>query len=157
MCLTPGRDFNPRSHEGSDGATAQVFVQKPSFQSTLPRRERPSSKYRSHAFLDFNPRSHEGSDVNQTKTHLSYRYNFNPRSHEGSDNVWDGTYKPDGRFQSTLPRRERQGVLYNYFRPNPDFNPRSHEGSDADRRGGERILRNFNPRSHEGSDIMTGN
>ena len=78
-------DFNPRSREGSDddgceilsfvatisihapakGATYRQCAQnyKPLFQSTLPRRERPS--LRSFLYLIqsyFNPRSREGSD-----------------------------------------------------------------------------------------------
>ena len=32
--------FNPRSHEGSDGKRANLHKQEELFQSTLPRRER---------------------------------------------------------------------------------------------------------------------
>ena len=58
------------------------------FQSTLPRRERPS-----HALYAV------PSD------------GFNPRSHVGSDDM--GFCRATGRseFQSTLPRRERLGMV----------------------------------------------
>ena len=38
---TNRRYFNPHSHEGSDVWLSSYFSQKPKFQSTLPRRERP--------------------------------------------------------------------------------------------------------------------
>ena len=55
------------------------------------------------------------------------------------------------RFQSTLPRRERQSwkikrQVANYF------NPRSHEGSDFRFQTNDQGRLHFNPRSHEGSD-----
>ena len=83
---------------------------------------------------NFNPHSHEGSDISNpnfspippsisihtpTKgaTHLNARY--------------DLMYK----FQSTLPRRERQPP-YRAFEPFLlHFNPHSHEGSDGSRNG----------------------
>ena len=81
----PTDDFNPRSREGSDlykqwnervqqisihapakGATQVGFLKSfysVSFQSTLPRRERPFGIYhRVTGFYNFNPRSREGSD-----------------------------------------------------------------------------------------------
>ena len=88
MCLEKGQSshsFNPRSHEGSDDTTAQIFWLKNSF----------------------NPRSHEGSDIQypfmqasldgvsihaptkgatvQILAHRTGTFGFNPRSHEGSD------------------------------------------------------------------------
>ena len=60
--LPKARDFNPRSHEGSDR-----------YKST-----------NGTPHTNFNPRSHEGSDpVVQPK--ILEIDNFNPRSHEGSD------------------------------------------------------------------------
>ena len=56
-------DFNPRSHEGSDGNVNKYIPFYWEFQSTLPRGERhytPNSRTKSS---DFNPRSHEGSDA----------------------------------------------------------------------------------------------
>ena len=168
--------FNPRSHEGSDGA------------------QRCSAK----SGLCFNPRSHEGSDFNMLLSKRPVR-SFNPRSHEGSDVELGGhrlvikvsihaptkgaTTSTFPRllpelFQSTLPRRERR---IDKFCRQVDicFNPRSHEGSDAEKSGvnirqiqfqstlprRERLSRSsvlmpresFNPRSHEGSDFVSWN
>ena len=78
------------------------------FQSTLPRRERPSGR----------------------ANRVDVAANFNPRSREGSDNVLDDNNFSVIGFQSTLPRRERPGTessdgVIGYF------NPRSREGSDG--------------------------
>ena len=76
------------------------------FQSTLPRRERPTlSKFR---------RNSAG---------------FNPRSREGSDAIRDAVHAIKAGFQSTLPRRERPCKYLSPFR-HQCFNPRSREGSD---------------------------
>ena len=78
-----------------------------SFQSTLPRRERPVlTLSRTSTFLYFNPRSHEGSDLQYGNLAFNAE-DFNPRSHEGSD------------LHSSI-----HTIL------TPYFNPRSHEGSD---------------------------
>ena len=120
-------DFNPRSREGSDvfrpipgdpvdisihapakGATVKLEVQDSmlQFQSTLPRRERQTSRNSKFELSYFNPRSREGSDpLGMDK--LLMQVNFNPRSREGSDAGMPG----DKRFH-------------------PYFNPRSREGSD---------------------------
>ena len=104
---TQVRDFNPRSHEGSDcgkglqRSTTLLFQstlprgerlpipQRQSerilFQSTLPRGERHGIYNRVKADDDFNPRSHEGSDVHRIVYRRSICTDFNPRSHEGSD------------------------------------------------------------------------
>ena len=83
-----------------------------------------------HCSYNFNPRSHEGSDITALHTGEESQ-NFNPRSHEGSDSIFLTSpvlprsisihaptrgattffnvfhcYK--SRFQSTLPRGERQ-------------------------------------------------
>ena len=100
------KDFNPRSHEGSDmiapydwqllqvfqstlprGERQRRFLKFPSeqgFQSTLPRGERQSYIPTKKRVDDFNPRSHEGSDAG-VATSVSSAVDFNPRSHEGSD------------------------------------------------------------------------
>ncbi len=172
-CSTAPRDFNPRSHEGSD--VSPLIKER--------------GKY------DFNPRSHEGSDLLRRRKSLGRR-NFNPRSHEGSDVqirifsncVSISIHAPtrgatavvnthaqfDSEFQSTLPRGERL-ILTRMMFSILHFNPRSHEGSDeqfsafrgivsiisihAPTRGATRIdliiifrSSHFNPRSHEGSD-----
>ena len=78
-------NFNPRSHERSDGYWLFVLHISALFQSTLPREERPiSTKVISIIYIYFNPRSHERSDVYShiSSPHSAY---FNPRSHERSD------------------------------------------------------------------------
>ena len=55
------------------------------------------------------------------------------------------------RFQSTLPRRERQNGLQK-IRKHMHFNPRSREGSDVVFIHWSFIVAYFNPRSREGSD-----
>ena len=85
MCGLRGRnrDFNPRSHEGSDAVPLRCMRDKKNFN---PRSHEGSDLLCSALVIVFyfNPRSHEGSDG---KNH--YRYtaitHFNPRSHEGSD------------------------------------------------------------------------
>ena len=55
-------DFNPRSHEGSDGIVTHSLHLRQIFQSTLPRGERRQTMKSAWQPTDFNPRSHEGSD-----------------------------------------------------------------------------------------------
>ena len=58
------------------------------------------------------------------------------------------------KFQSTLPRRERQSLeIYLILLCN--FNPHSHEGSDKDHHNDLQSVVDFNPHSHEGSDGKT--
>ena len=121
--------FNPRSHERSDcdvcsvdccklyisihaptrGATVHVPTchPVPSFQSTLPREERPLWCHIPRRVLYFNPRSHERSDF-KTLLWIRAKLYFNPRSHERSD-------------ISNNP----------YIDKISNFNPRSHERSDG--------------------------
>ena len=59
------------------------------------------------------------------------------------------------RFQSTLPRRERQQQR-SLIASVCDFNPRSREGSDIVRWQTLHSIGDFNPRSREGSDNIQG-
>ena len=99
------------------------------FQSTLPREERPTTHAASMSSnVYFNPRSHERSDSDTTAIKQIWS-NFNPRSHERSDAHSQRVSVTRSKFQSTLPREERQLpmlplVAFFYF------NPRSHERSD---------------------------
>ena len=101
-----GRDFNPRSREGSDHDKGRCEGNGD----------------------DFNPRSREGSDP-ATPPSWKIQRDFNPRSREGSDSTAPGCFfmgrmisihapakgatrwarksHRNRRFQSTLPRRER--------------------------------------------------
>ena len=57
------KNFNPRSHVGSDIQPWQFGHPYTKFQSTLPCGERLSRAYCYRLIFNFNPRSHVGSDV----------------------------------------------------------------------------------------------
>ena len=99
---------------------------------------------------------------------------FNPRSHERSDcacirfaffccisihaptrgaTFQSVPFIDSKRFQSTLPREERQIHIQFFLSKTPYFNPRSHERSDQDSMQSVRSRHHFNPRSHERSDF----
>ena len=146
------------------------------FQSTLPRRERQSSGINAISKSPISIHTptkgatlpvikYAGCETisihtptkGATHTHHCFfarLINFNPHSHEGSDKVIVQICPIISTFQSTLPRRERQKILFCLYGV-VYFNPHSHEGSD--RRKSQRNLRitNFNPHSHEGSDWIT--
>ena len=58
------------------------------------------------------------------------------------------------RFQSTLPRGERLPCVVCVSWLISDFNPRSREGSDETGASLPAVLADFNPRSREGSDVV---
>ena len=97
-------------HAPAKGATLKGFPFQPFlkiFQSTLPRRERQDMINLINPMENFNPRSREGSDCDP----IIKKYvdgDFNPRSREGSDRYLFHPLIFLWRFQSTLPRRERQ-------------------------------------------------
>ena len=76
--------FNPRSREGSDGSSHDVYKTLCQFQSTLPRRERPRFarlfilRKRFQSTLPRRERRSRGAEH-------SVHGDFNPRSREGSD------------------------------------------------------------------------
>ena len=127
MCLVH-RDFNPRSHKGSDGTDRFIQVRNTisihaptrgattfpparyghpgRFQSTLPQGERLKNSVGNRLGMNFNPRSHKGSDpVAWMPLPVPYI------------------------FQSTLPQGERLPFL-RLEGSQTNFNPRSHKGSD---------------------------
>ena len=81
-------DFNPRSREGSDGASREDAHRLLEFQSTLPRRERPYKRFWRGSFKRFQ------STLPRRERHQTWQ---------------QANGKPV--FQSTLPRRERQLFL----------------------------------------------
>ena len=107
----------------------QLGLHRRIFQSTLPREERRAKRTcLPKEPSDFNPRSHERSDKEHGVIEADQE-NFNPRSHERSDAHSQRVSVTRSKFQSTLPREERQLpmlplVAFFYF------NPRSHERSD---------------------------
>ena len=166
-------DFNPRSHEGSDGYVRVKEINLSDFNPRSHEGSDPNGFGSVYKLSDFNPRSHEGSDLKSHRKPVIQLY-FNPRSHEGSDYPAPFTIAttPDisihaptrgatmfclvmhlsSRFQSTLPRGERLEI-------NPFISQIWKFQSTLPR--GERrmywsgLLRHlyFNPRSHEGSDV----
>ena len=105
--------FNPRSREGSDILARadrlyfHISIHAPAKGATSCRRCTLNGKHY------FNPRSREGSDSNPNWSFTSPR-NFNPRSREGSDNREAMIMMEYFKFQSTLPRRERQHLLTSF-------------------------------------------
>ena len=174
LSISPSFDFNPRSREGSDHRVAFIKL----------------------TFTYFNPRSREGSDAvsipvfyfritisihapakgatGSTPTKLIATYDFNPRSREGSDKYAKKITFHFQRFQSTLPRRERQTPDYKFedmqvFQSTLPRRERrctrrlvkffSGISIHAPAKGAtihfdflNSIIKNFNPRSREGSD-----
>ena len=101
-------DFNPRSREGSDdgGFISMRIMCK--FQSTLPRRERRHRlPVEQKQKLHFNPRSREGSDDTGCQWSRSKSCISIHAPAKGAT-VKTGMRTRNRKFQSTLPRRERQ-------------------------------------------------
>ena len=166
--------FNPRSHEGSDTGTLSITPSELQFQSTLPRRERPTLDFFQCSYTGFNPRSHEGSDacvclfcrlVKLFQSTLPRRERrcirlyfirlangFNPRSHEGSDQYGIISDFLLSKFQSTLPRRERLLILINIHIYISVSIHAPTKGATMYYISLLTQLQCFNPRSHEGSD-----
>ena len=86
--ITAGRDFNPRSREGSDHHQVRTFFCLVEFQSTLPRGERRESRHR------------PGGD----------RIRFQSTLPRGERPRHRCRSPPPRGFQSTLPRGERRSL-----------------------------------------------
>ena len=121
-------NFNPRSHERSDipagsfhcclhyisihaptrGATVvcSIFDTIFTFQSTLPREERPLWPVCNIYQLYFNPRSHERSDVLVRSAFCLSCISIHAPTRGATRSC--SRYLTRDRFQSTLPREERQ-------------------------------------------------
>ena len=107
--LLPPRNFNPRSHKGSDNIDTRKLTPSQIFQSTLPQGERRCFGL----------------------TGAAETGNFNPRSHKGSDILHWSLQHTSLQFQSTLPQGERRSLNFSIFSNFKYFNPRSHKGSDS--------------------------
>ena len=145
------------------------------FQSTLPRGERPNQFTVLTSHQNFNPRSREGSDDNPagrdwkpscisihapargaTSPSLyfhSFCIHFNPRSREGSDWMEPTTSRTPLKFQSTLPRGERPGGQDAEHLAGKISIHAPARGATTDPDGFMNIPDDFNPRSREGSDL----
>ena len=156
ICLTSAPHpiyFNPRSREGSDAFLRRPASCPPTFQSTLPRRERRLYAVRHYQRCAISIHAPAKGATPGDKVRVTNQGNFNPRSREGSDGAVWHIYVLAFTFQSTLPRRERRcydkgtssAILISIHAPakgatirpsrvmisTVDFNPRSREGSDA--------------------------
>ena len=123
------RNFNPRSHEGSD----------PRFLVVL------------YLLTDFNPRSHEGSDWLWVGA-MDGQCDFNPRSHEGSDVRLASSSQSSPNISIHAPTR---GATANSSSPSCDTIISIHaptRGATLSTRTMGNYCKYFNPRSHEGSD-----
>ena len=80
------------------------------------------------------------------------RQYFNPRSREGSDTMYFGSDETKIKFQSTLPRRERQGdKVVSSFKLQISIHAPA-KGATNSEKTDKNLPWNFNPRSREGSD-----
>ena len=148
---TGGRNFNPRSREGSDvahhvhrldgldisihapakGATRQVCTLRHQFDISIhaPAKGATWQAVRSRRVSHFNPRSREGSDERPAQLWARLRH-FNPRSREGSDRIAEpGTYDV-ASISIHAPAKGATASVAHTHRRRDDFNPRSREGSD---------------------------
>ena len=132
VMLMMGTNFNPRSHEGSDRIYAPSASGSGVFQSTLPRGERRNFCRSVCQKGDFNPRSHEGSDTILLLYQAGHRISIHAPTRGAT--IKRAISMPNLKFQSTLPRGER---LYVWVAGHTIayFNPRSHEGSDISGKG----------------------
>ena len=145
------KDFNPRSHEGSDDVIRQIIVDDNIFQSTLPRGERRCSScaLSAHPRISIHAPTRGATYSGVSLPEISYLFQSTlPR---GERRRLTSIGRPHSLFQSTLPRGERRIGL-------PAATVRVLFQSTLPR--GERLIygrqyyhsSNFNPRSHEGSD-----
>ena len=80
------------------------------------------------------------------------RYYFNPRLHEGGDRI--GQKKSFGReFQSTPPRRRRQGIRKTPEQIRISIHASTKEATNKEETACSN-MQNFNPRLHEGGDFF---
>ena len=167
--------FQISIHAPARGATrsSTYCLGASTFQSTLPRGERQHNHNVPGTHADFNPRSREGSDPKST-VRSPVLLDFNPRSREGSDKecinlnhilnisihapargATEVTAVPDDliKFQSTLPRGERQGSS-GAGSIESGFQSTLPRGERQQEQATTAAVQNFNPRSREGSDLF---
>ena len=121
--------FNPRSHGGSDKYIPVNLCSNSRFQSTLPRGERRYHPQTEKPKKDFNPRSHGGSDRSEQRKlgSVAVISIHAPTGGATSILIMSASIR---LFQSTLPRGERLNVT-SIGAATENFNPRSHGGSDG--------------------------
>ena len=118
----------PRGERQAPWHFGQVFAL---FQSTLPRGERQRLAFCIVVLLfHFNPRSREGSDGNIHENICSYAISIHAPA-RGATLIVCTSNSYQLKFQSTLPRGERQRLAFCIVVLVFHFNPRSREGSDG--------------------------
>ena len=142
--------FNPRSREGSDQNSSQVFFY---FRNFNPRSREGSDKIKSGCEKNlFDISIHapaKGATIITIIVLIGYKISIHAPAKGATSNYFHFLYR--FLFQSTLPRRERR-VISVRINMTINFNPRSREGSDNSFKYHRQITHNFNPRSREGSD-----
>ena len=122
------KDFNPRSHEGSDVCfSVYNSIKRISIHAPVKGATRRGI-CNTCTTGNFNPRSREGSDFSvkcQDCVVVLFQSTLPRRERPCEGSV----ARPTTRFQSTLPRRERPGTKREMLGTGY-FNPRSREGSD---------------------------
>ena len=122
-------DFNPRSREGSDCYQTLKLRRQLTFQSTLPRRERHALDAVQTAWNVISIHAPAKGATNYSE-YVGRRVKISIHAPAKGATRYHNTNRNQYRFQSTLPRRERQIRGKKPLNPFPHFNPRSREGSD---------------------------
>ena len=124
-----------------------------SFQSTLPRRERPRSQHKDAAYRNFNPRSREGSDGLVKCGFISINISIHAPAKGATIRLCnENDIKP---ISIHAPAKGATASAQQRQSSRQYFNPRSREGSDPFRLHPLSQGFYFNPRSREGSDWRT--
>ncbi len=147
--------FNPRSRVGSDANACSATVSEFSFQSTLPRGERPAglAGLVFHLGVSIHAPAWGATALRNTKP-LASRVSIHAPAW-GATASLAGVVKEIQEFQSTLPRGERPRTPPPKSQNTHSFNPRSRVGSDrAFAADITKHSESFNPRSRVGSDAL---
>ena len=132
MCLPCLENFNPRSHERSD-PSFKFYVCFDVISIHAPTRGATAAVLSEDShIMYFNPRSHERSDVCYIHRRKGHDISIHAPTRGATDNSKDSSH--GSRFQSTLPREERQ-ISEKGGKTGRYFNPRSHERSDDNATG----------------------
>ncbi len=110
------RDFNPRSHEGSDGTKSSDIAQIIIISTRAPTRGATVQFVVHFVVHCISTRAPTRGATRYAAAYATERRNFNPRSHEGSDR-WPANLSLLSRFifQPALPRGERLVTVYTLF------------------------------------------
>ena len=125
------------------------------FQSTLSRRERPERTLKNYKYNLISIHAPAKGATHAAPPNLHAQTDFNPQSREGSDTIRAYCADHTKTFQSTLPRRERHGLVAQVSRGAPISIHAPAKGATRGAEHEEHKVRYFNPRSREGSDIRT--